>query len=382
MNEKERALRQAMGQKQEEIRGLLETDKLSEAEEKTEELRKMKRELDVMRELDLPQVVPPAARGAETVETSAEETEVRGADVLAKLLRGRAITEVESKLIPSVRASAGLNETTGAEGGYIVPVDVQTRINELKRTLNPLDALVRIEPVVTMSGSRVIEKSSVMTAFADVAEFAKLSDTDKPEFVRIEYAIKKYGGILPMSKELLADTDQNLIDYVTRWLAKKDVVTRNAKIVALLKTLTAKPLADVDSIKGVLNVDLDPEIALASVVVTNQDGFNYLDTLKDLQGRYLLQPNPLEPTQKMLFSHPVHVVSNRTLPTETKKVPVFIGSLEDAITLFDRQALSLEGTTVGGQSFERDSFDIKGITRFDVRKVDTEAVVYGQITLA
>ena len=34
MNEKERALRQAMEQKQEEIRGLLETDKLSEAEEK------------------------------------------------------------------------------------------------------------------------------------------------------------------------------------------------------------------------------------------------------------------------------------------------------------------------------------------------------------
>ena len=62
MNEKERALRQAMEQKQEEIRGLLETDKLSEAEEKTEELRKMKRKLDVMRELDLPQVVPPAAR--------------------------------------------------------------------------------------------------------------------------------------------------------------------------------------------------------------------------------------------------------------------------------------------------------------------------------
>lgn len=128
---------------------------------------------------------------------------------------------------------------------------------------------------------------------------------------------QKYAGILPISKEMLSDTDQNLISYVSAWFAKKDVVTRNSLIIAIMKTLAKKPVANVDSLKDILNVDLDPAISLTASIVTNQDGFNLLDKLKDSEGRYLLQPNPLNPTQKLLFAHPVTVVSNKYLPSAT-----------------------------------------------------------------
>ena len=189
-----------------------------------------------------------------------------------------------------------------------------------------------------------------------------------------------------MSEELLADTDQDLLNYVYRWLAKKSVITENAQILALLKTLTKAPLTSIDSVKDVLNVTLDPAISLLSSVVTNQDGFNYLDKQKDSEGRYLLQPNPLDSTQKMLFGKSVTVLSNKVLPTDaaggTKKAPLLIGSFEDAVILFDRQATTLVGTSIGGDAWKRDSFDIKAVMRFDVQKFDDQAVVYGELALS
>lgn len=126
-------------------------------------------------------------------------------------------------------------------------------------------------------------------------------------------------------------------------------------------------------------------MSLSAVAVTNQDGFNFLDALKDKDGDYLLQPNPLDPTQKLLFGKPVTVVANRVLPTDTapgKKAPLILGSLTDAVVLFDRQQVTLEGTSVGGNSFLRDSYDIKAVTRFDVQKFDPQAAVFGELKLA
>lgn len=302
---------------------------------------------------------------------------------MARALRGNQLSKEENEVL--VRAST-LNEGTGKDGGFIVPKDVQTTINELKRTLNPLDELVRIEKVATMSGERTYEKLSTMTAFPNVAELANIANLETPEFNRIEYKVQKYAGILPISSELLADTDQNLLNYLYRWLAKKDTITRNTEIAKLINTLTKKPITGIDGLKDVLNVDLDPAIALTSILLTNQDGYNYLDKLKDTQGHYLLQPNPLNPTEKMLSGKVVKVVSNKVLPTDTsgsgKNAPVIIGDLTETITLFDREAITLLGTNIGGNAFVTDGYNIRGTLRFDTKIVDNEAAVFGQLKLA
>ena len=88
----------------------------------------------------------------------------------------------------------------------------------------------------------------------------------------------------------------------------------------------------------------------------------------------------------MLFGKSVTVLSNKVLPTDaaggTKKAPLLIGSFEDAVILFDRQATTLVGTSIGGDAWKRDSFDIKAVTRFDVQKFDDQAVVYGELALS
>lgn len=387
MTKKERELRQLMAEKQTHIQNLLADNRIDEAEAATEELKAIRREFDIVQTMN--DVVPAAAPFG----GMSQQEEVKDVDtthVFAQLLRNRheslSDTELSFAKSMAVRNAANMNEGAGEAGGFIVPTDEQTKINELKRALNPLSALVRVENVNTMSGTRVLEKASDMTPFASVAELAAIGEIDGPKFTQVKYAIKKFAGILPISEELLADSDQNLLAYVNGWLAKKSVATENAQILAVLKTLTKAPLTNLDGIKEILNVTLDPTISLMSSVLTNQDGFNFLDKQKDTDGRYLLQPNPLDSTQKLLFGKPVTVVSNKVLPTDasvasTKKAPVIIGSFTDAVALFDRQATTLTGTSVGGDAWKRDSYDVKAVTRIDVQKFDDKAVVFGELTI-
>lgn len=387
MTKKERELRQLMAEKQTHIQNLLADNRIDEAEAATEELKAIRREFDIVQTMN--DVVPAAAPFGGT-QPSEEPKDVDATHVFAQLLRNRhdslSDTELSFAKSMAVRNAANMNESAGEAGGFIVPKDLQTKINELKRALNPLSALVRVENVNTLSGARVLETASDMTPLAAVAELAAIGEIDGPKFTQVKYVIRKFAGILPISEELLADSDQNLLAYVNGWLAKKSVATENAQILAVLKTLTKAPLTNLDGIKDILNATLDPTISLMSSVLTNQDGFNFLDKQKDTDGRYLLQPNPLDSTQKLLFGKPVTVVSNKVLPTDTsvastKKAPVIIGSFTDAVVLFDRQATTLTGTSVGGDAWKRDSYDVKAVTRIDVQKFDDKAVVFGELTI-
>lgn len=115
--------------------------------------------------------------------------------------------------------------------------------------------------------------------------------------------------------------------------------------------------------------------------MTNQDGFDYLDQLKDADGKYLLKDIPSEPTNKMLFGCRVVVISNKILKTKSGKAPVIVGDLKEAIVLFDRQQQSIASTDVGAGAFETNTTKVRAIEREDVKLWDSEAIVYGQLTL-
>ena len=63
-----------------------------------------------------------------------------------------------------------MNETTGADGGYTVPEDIQTRIEQFRDAKFSLRQLVSVENVTTKSGRRTFKKRAQQTGFAKVAE--------------------------------------------------------------------------------------------------------------------------------------------------------------------------------------------------------------------
>lgn len=277
---------------------------------------------------------------------------------------------------------AALSSTADADGGLLIPKDQETQVIELARDYSSLRDLVYVEPVSTLTGTRVIEVDGEYTPFAEVTEGSKISDIENGDFKAIPYSCKTYGGILPIPNNLLKDNKGNLLYHVSKWFAKKKVATENKLIGDSLSTFSKTAMKGIDDIKTVLNKTLDPAISANAIVVTNQTGFNELDKMKDTDGNYLLQPDPTKPTQKLLKGRPVKVYSDKVLANDTTKAPVIIGDFKRAITLFDRQLLTVDSTNIGAGAFETNSTKVRGLLRMDVQKFDEKAIVFLQYDTA
>lgn len=385
MNKEIKKLAREIKNKQEEIKQLAAEGNIEESKLAKEELIKMQAKFEVLFDLD----------------DDYSEYERNNALNKGKILNGKEDSkEVENSFINAIKAgllkqqvsekdmrilSNSMKEGTDADGGLTVPKDIQTSIKELRRSKDALENYVNVETVSTLSGSRVIEKYAEHTPFDNVEEESEFPDVSTPQFENIPYKIKKKGGILKVTRELLQDTAENILSYLRRWIAKKSKATRNALIINKINEMTnGKEVAitGVDDIKKIFNVNLDPDIASGSIIITNQDGFNWLDTQKDATGNYILQSDPTQRTKELLFGkYPIVKMSNKTLKTTAKKAPFICGDLKEAITLFDRENMSIEISTEAGDLWKKDQTGIKVRERLDIQAVDSEAIVKGQITL-
>lgn len=284
------------------------------------------------------------------------------------------------------RVAKTLNEGTGTEGGYTVPADIVTKIQELREAKFSLEELVTVESVSTMSGERTYKTRKQKKGFTKVGEKSAISSVEGPAFSRIKYAIEKYAGYLPITNELLEDSDENLVNTVLAWLADESRVTRNNLILAAIRTKEAKAIdAGIKGIKSVLNKDLGQAFKPTSVIVTNDDGLDYLDQLEDNNGRPLLNPDPTNSANIQLRAGatvvPIKVIPNDDMATSESKIPFLIGDFKEGIVLFDRKKINImtSNTAVVGSgedeinAFEDDCTIFRGIEREDVEVRDTKA---------
>ena len=167
------------------------------------------------------------------------------------------------------------------------------------------------------SGSRVYEKWSDIKPLANLDDDAALiGDNDDPQLTKVAYTIHRYAGISTITNTLLNDSPDNLIAWVTQWIARKSVVTRNQAILNVLPKLTAKKpsISSYDDVKTLINTGVDPAIAATSFLMTNVSGFNELAHVKDGMGRYMIQPDITKPNVYELEGKPVVVISDKWLP--------------------------------------------------------------------
>lgn len=394
MTKKEIELRQRFTQKKEDADKALAEGKTEEARKLLDEVKELKNQIELMvegRSLNVPDLpggenfVPELERnpeGRKGAEGDKEERQKKFTKLFMKSLRGKSLTHEEREFLenPEFRAMSGKNEE---DGGILIPEDISRTIKELKREqLHQLEQYVTVELIATRSGSRMLEKNGDMTPFLDIEEMENIPETDQPKFTKLSYTITDYAGLLPLSNTLLQDTDQAIMTYVAKWFVKKSVATRNSLILAILDGLKKVEFKGLDDIKKTLNVTLDTAISAGAIIMTNQDGFNYLDQLKDADGKYLLKDIPSEPTNKMLFGRRVVVISNKVLKTKAGKAPVIVGDLKEAVILFDRQQQSIAYTNLAAGSFETNTTKVRAIEREDVVAWDKEAVVYGQLSIS
>ncbi|WP_293957029.1 phage major capsid protein [uncultured Streptococcus sp.] len=274
------------------------------------------------------------------------------------------------------------DDTDGAgHAGLTIPKDIQTTIHLLVRQYDSLQEYVNVEHVTTAQGSRVYEKWANITALSAIdTENGSISANDDPQLTTVKYLIKRYAGITTVTNSLLKDTAENIIAWLSSWIAKKVVVTRNTKIIDAIDKLPTKPtLTKWDDIID-LEAKVDPAIKPTSIFLTNTSGFTALKKVKDAMGNYLMERDVKSPTGYSIDGFPVKEVADRWLPNKSTARPLYFGDLKQAVTLFDRENMSLLATNIGAGAFETDTTKIRVIDRFDVATVDNEAFVPASFT--
>ena len=377
MNKKLLELLDKINNKKVEVRSLVDQGKIEEAKAAKNELKKLQDEFDILKDID------------DTAVTNLENNTNKGVNLNQKKDSVKEFADAARK---GFRNS--MNEGTAADGGYTVPEDIQTRINERRTAKTSLIDLVDVENVTTNKGSRTFKKRTQQTGFTKIGEGGKLSAGSTPQFERMSYEIAKYAGYFPVTNELLEDSDANITDTLVTWIGDESRVTRNKIILGVIDQKAKTTIKSLDDIKEALNVTLGQAFKQTSCIVTNDDGLQWLDTLKNDRGEYLLQPSPADPMKMVLCAGattvPVKVISNDDMPSDTTtkgttKIPVIIGDLKEGIKFFDRKRLTLitSNIAVAGElnAFEEDLTLFRAIEREDCKTKDDAAFVNGVLTI-
>lgn len=403
MNKEMQKLLKAINDKKNEVKSLVNDGKLDKAKAAKEELRELQEKFNLLFDLEDEErdgIEDKVAAGAAKV-IGGEKTDKKNVvKAFVNIIKAGFLktepNEEDVKVYKDALTSTVQPDADEKGIGVTIPEDIRTEIIELRRSSDNLEQYVNVEPVATKSGTRNIEADAESTPFDNVDEAADFPEVDEPEFRQIEYKVKKKGGILKMTAELLEDTAQNIMAYINKWIAKKTKATRNAMILKVLGEMTTGKevvVSNLDSLKDIFNETLDPAIAATSIIITNQSGFNYLDKLKDEDGKYILQTDPTQKTKgKLLFGeYPIVKMSKKVLKStpildvdghmvKGYKHPIFCGDLKEAITLFDRNVLTIDMNDKAAGLWEKDMTGIKVRDRFDVQPVDEDAVVKGEVT--
>lgn len=295
------------------------------------------------------------------------------ADIVRAFLKGdRTSADVVNNLvIPS-------SEEDENGIALIIPQDIQNEIRELRRYYRSMRDLLNSYPTTTLSGTYPIDDPEDPQDLIDFDDGDEISEMKDPKFKSVAYNIHMRGGLLPISRLLQQVTPASFIQYLGRWWNRKAIRTENKIIFKKLKDTKASEIVSIstlDSIKTVLNTKLDASLIDVRIVV-NQDSYNYLDCLKDENGRPLINPDPMQ-KDRMLFKgiYPIEKFPNSQLKTELNKAPVLIGDFTEVCDFVELDG-GLQIATSEHANFKKNQNLMRCVTGNDVTIKDKNAFVY------
>ena len=436
MNKKMREILAKIEEKTKEARGYMdgENKDVAKASAILDEVTELKAEYETEKrlyEMEKKDNTPELEKAGETKVKRSEAEALKAFGQAAK--KGFKVSQKDNEL------SGVLNEGEPADGGYTVPIDIWTQVQYFREAEFSFLNLVRRENVHTATGARTFKKRAQYTGFSLVGEGQAIGATATPQFERVSFSIDKYAGYMPVTNELRYDSDSNVGQIIVEWLGRESRATANNLIMAAIKS-NGNPVdfQDLDGLKKALNVDL-ALFKYSSKIITNNDGLQWLDTLKDEMGRYLLTRNPSDPMRMQISagaqvievvevnnlimpSTPTYTASSDTSvqagktyytrsgsgtsaspyvytavesPTgnpstssyyemdPTPQIPFILGDLNEGVIYWDRQWMSIAESAIASignfNAFEQDLTLYRAIEREDVTLRDTDAFVYGYI---
>ena len=248
--------------------------------------------------------------------------------------------------------------------GVTIPEDIKYIPEKEVKTVQDLSELVDKISVNKASGKHPILKRA-NAKFNTVAELEKNPKLARPEFETISWEVDTYRGAIPISQEALDDSVANLTAIVAENINEQKINTLNERISEVLKQFNPTSVSDVDDLKAIINIKLDP--GYDRQIICTQSFYQKLDTLKDGNGRYLLQDSIINTAGNTVLGMNVTVVRDDLLG-ENGDALAFIGDVTRGVLFADR-------TDVSVQWIENEIYGkyLMGAFRFDVKQADKNA---------
>lgn len=273
----------------------------------------------------------------------------------------------EKRNFLKVRSFLEKRDGLTSEGVVLSTELVVNLIKPNKQTIDLKDYVYDI-PVNTGAGEYELPKNTGEVMLT-VEELEVMPEQKYAEFFQVPFEITTYRGKVRVSQEMIEDTPDVAARVILTNSERVALNTRNQKIMAKMKTFTAKKVTTVDDLKTLINKDLGSKYNIK--LFLSESAFDYLDRLKDASGRYILKQDINTESGYSALRREVVVFPDEIIGTAEGDKVGFIGDAKEAIAFFNRKEIQLRwanGNFYGEQ--------INTITRFDVQKVDDAAGYY------
>ncbi|PMD71498.1 phage major capsid protein [Companilactobacillus nuruki] len=267
-------------------------------------------------------------------------------------------------IIPKELTRDALDGIKSADVNPTIPTSISYIPQDEVKTVVDLGRFVNHKSVTTATGSYPIRKKAT-AKLNTVAELEKNPELAKPNFTEISYKVQTRRGAEPVSQESIDDSAVDLIPFLVNDANEQKINTTNADIAAIFESFKPLTVKTLDDIKHINNVDLDQ--AYNRSIVATGSFYQWLDTLKDGNGRYLLQTDVKSASGTSIFGIPVFKIDDGLFGVKGD-AHAFIGDLNRAIFYADRAQITARWVddTVYGQYLQVG-------TRYDIVKADENA---------
>ena len=231
--------------------------------------------------------------------------------------------------------------TTTANNGVAIPHDVLQSIEKPANT-NSLSGLANHIQVTAPAGTLPV-MASTDVSLATAAELAENPQLAKLALSGVDYKLQTFRGAIPVSQEMLDDAASaaNISGLIGDYATQIHNNTLEKDIATALQSAKASTITSFDDFKKAYNATYKYS---NRVVVVTKSAFDALDTLKDAEGRYLLQDDISSATGKAILGAPVYVVEDTRLGAKDGDQLAFVGSVHSFVTVADFKDLRVKWT--------------------------------------
>lgn len=246
----------------------------------------------------------------------------------------------------------------------VIPKAISYVPQDEVKTIVDLAKYVNRVAVKTASGSYPVRKKAT-GRLNTVGELEKNPDLKKPNFKDVDYKVETRRGAEPVSQESIDDAAIDLIPFLIVDANEQKVNTTNYDISNVLKTFAPITIKSLDDIKKINNTGLN--LAYNRSFVVSGSFYQWLDTLKDNNGRYLLHDDITSASGKSLLDVPVFKIDDDLLGAKGE-AHAWFGDLKKGVFFADRAQITARWV-------DNDTYGqlLQIGTRYDVKVADDAA---------